>query len=384
MNIAAIIPAAGVGSRAGFAKNKILQKAGGVSVVARTVAAFAQNAGISRIVVCVNEADREDIARELSGFDAAPAAGGKPITLAPGGATRTESVKNALCRLAALPCPPDYVLIHDAARPFVSQKVINDCIDTVRQSGSAVCALPCTDTAVLAESGFISDTVERDKLFTLQTPQGFYTEELKRAYALAGEKTYTDDSSLYAAYIGRPHIVAGESTNRKLTYAADFSAPKKTYCGVGIDTHAFGKAQDHIVLAGVKIPSDTGLIAHSDGDVLLHAVMDALLSAAGLRDIGHYFPDTDGKWKDADSRKMLSIVRREIEKRGFTPVNLSVAVQAQKPRLAAFVPAMCENLAADLGIPPSAVGITVGTNEGLGYVGEGKGITVTAYCSLEK
>ena len=129
MNTAAIIPAAGSGSRAGFSKNKILQKIGGSSVIARTVSAFAQNAGISRIVVCANEADRKDLARELAPFD---------LCFAAGGATRTESVKNALGLLAALPCPPDYVLIHDAARPFVSQKIINDCIGTVRQVGSAV------------------------------------------------------------------------------------------------------------------------------------------------------------------------------------------------------------------------------------------------------
>ena len=371
MKISAIVCAAGRGERAGFEKNKLLVPLAGEAVTAieKTVGVLVR-AGIDEIVVAVSESDEGEISALLAPF---------PVKIVRGGNTRTQSVKRALGAVTG-----EIVLVHDGARPFASVRLVCDCVEGVKKYGSAVCALPVTDTVARVENGAIADVPPRDTLFALQTPQGFYTEELKRAYALAGEKTYTDDSSLYAAYIGRPHIVAGESTNRKLTYAADFSAPKKTYCGVGIDTHAFGKAQDHIVLAGVKIPSDTGLIAHSDGDVLLHAVMDALLSAAGLRDIGHYFPDTDGKWKDADSRKMLSIVRREIEKRGFTPVNLSVAVQAQKPRLAAFVPAMCENLAADLGIPPSAVGITVGTNEGLGYVGEGKGITVTAYCSLEK
>ena len=378
MNIAAIIPAAGVGSRAGFAKNKILQKAGGVSVVARTVAAFAQNAGISRIVVCVNEADREDIARELSGFDAAHAAGGKPIALAPGGATRTESVKNALRLLAALPCPPDYVLIHDAARPFVSQKVINDCIDTVRQFGSAVCALPCTDTAVLAESGFISDTVERDKLFTLQTPQGFAFAPLYEAYGkITGSDAFTDDSGVYRKYVAPPRLFLGEKANVKLTFAEDFQM--ETYrTGIGTDTHAFGAEKDHIVLGGVKIPSEHGLIAHSDGDVLCHAVMDALLSAAGLSDIGHYFPDTDAQYKGADSLALLARVYALLQERGFSVVNVSAAISAERPKLAPFIAQMKKNIADVLHIFEQCVGISAGTNEGLGYIGRGEGITVIA------
>ena len=369
MNIAAIIPAAGSGSRAGFSKNKILQKIGGSSVIARTVSAFAQNAGISRIVVCANEADRKDLARELAPFD---------LCFAAGGATRTESVKNALGLLAALPYPPDYVLIHDAARPFVSQKVINDCIDTVRQFGSAVCALPCTDTAVLAESGFISDTVERDKLFTLQTPQGFAFAPLYEAYGKITESdAFTDDSGVYKKYVAPPRLFAGEKGNIKLTFAEDFQM--ETYrTGIGTDTHAFGAEKDHIVLGGVKIPSQRGLIAHSDGDVLCHALMDALLSAAGLADIGHHFPDTDPAYKDADSLALLARVYALLQKRGFSVVNVSAAISAERPKLAPFIAQMKKNLADVLHIFEQCVGISAGTNEGLGYIGRGEGITVIA------
>ena len=369
MNIAAIIPAAGSGSRAGFSKNKILQKIGGSSVIARTVSAFAQNAGISRIVVCANEADRKDLARELAPFD---------LCFAAGGATRTESVKNALGLLAALPYPPDYVLIHDAARPFVSQKVINDCIDTVRQFGSAVCALPCTDTAVLAESGFISDTVERDKLFTLQTPQGFAFAPLYEAYGKITESdAFTDDSGVYKKYVAPPRLFAGEKGNIKLTFAEDFQM--ETYrTGIGTDTHAFGAEKAHIVLGGVKIPSQRGLIAHSDGDVLCHALMDALLSAAGLADIGHHFPDTDPAYKDADSLALLARVYALLQKRGFSVVNVSAAISAERPKLAPFIAQMKKNLADVLHIFEQCVGISAGTNEGLGYIGRGEGITVIA------
>ena len=369
MNIAAIIPAAGSGSRAGFSKNKILQKIGGSSVIARTVSAFAQNAGISRIVVCANEADRKDLARELAPFD---------LCFAAGGATRTESVKNALGLLAALPCPPDYVLIHDAARPFVSQKIINDCIDTVRQFGSAVCALPCTDTAVLAESGFISDTVERDKLFTLQTPQGFAFAPLYEAYGKITENdAFTDDSGVYKKYVAPPRLFAGEKGNIKLTFAEDFQM--ETYrTGIGTDTHAFGAEKDHIVLGGVKIPSQRGLIAHSDGDVLCHALMDALLSSAGLADIGHHFPDTDPAYKDADSLALLARVYALLQERGFSVVNVSAAISAERPKLAPYIVQMKKNLADVLHIFEQCVGISAGTNEGLGYIGRGEGITVIA------
>ncbi len=374
MNIYAVIPAAGVGSRAGFSKNKLLQKLDGISVLRRTVSAFAQNAGISRIVVCVNGSERESVARELSGFDAA---------LVAGGATRTASVKNALCYLAALPCPPDYVLIHDGARPFLSQKVIDDCIATVRQFGSAVCALPCTDTAVLAESGFIADTLERDKLFTLQTPQGFAFAPLYEAYGkISEDDAFTDDSGVYAKYVAPPRLFAGEKANVKLTFAEDFAM--ETYrTGIGADTHAFGEEKGFIVLGGVKIPSERGLVAHSDGDVLCHAVMDALLSAAGLADIGHHFPDTDPAYKGADSLALLARVYALLQERGLSVVNVSAAISAERPKLSPYIAQMKKNIADVLHVFEQFVGISAGTNEGLGYIGRGEGIAVLATALLK-
>jgi 2-C-methyl-D-erythritol 4-phosphate cytidylyltransferase/2-C-methyl-D-erythritol 2,4-cyclodiphosphate synthase len=259
----------------------------------------------------------------------------------------------------------------------VSQKVITDCIESVKAFGSGICALPVTDTVVCADGNEIVSVPDRSRLYAVQTPQGFFTADMVAAYSKIGEESFTDDSAVYAKYVGKPRLFLGERENVKLTFSQDFSAPA-VRTGVGIDTHAFGKPQDYIVLGGVKVPSESGLIAHSDGDVLIHAVMDALLSAAGLRDIGHYFPDTNEKWHNADSMAMLKIVLDEIRKAGYTPLNLSVAIQAQKPRLAKYIPAMVERLAQALGIPPAAVGVTAGTDEGLGYVGEGKGITVTA------
>lgn len=374
MNIFAVIPAAGSGTRAGLGKNKILQTMGGRSVLSRTVSAFARNEQIAGIAVCTNEAEREEIARELAQFSG--------VLLVNGGKTRTESVKNALEALAALPCPPDYVLIHDAARPFVSQKIIGDCIRAVRAHGSAVCALPCTDTLVQAQDGMIVRAYDRATAFTLQTPQGFSFAEILAAYRkIAPGDSFTDDSGVYEKYIAPPRIFAGEAANRKLTFREDF-AMNETRTGIGIDTHAFGEG-DRIVLGGAAIPADRGLLAHSDGDVLCHAVMDALLSAAGLADIGHYFPDTDPQYEGANSLALLEKVRTLLEQKGYCVGNVSAAIVAERPKLAPYIAQMKQNLAHALQISERSVGISAGTNEGLGYLGRGEGITVIATALLK-
>lgn len=375
MRICAVIPAAGSGNRAGFAENKILHKTGGTVPLFSVVSAFAANAQIATIAVCIREDDRSEIGKLLARF--------QNVVLVTGGATRTESVKNALEAFATEKTPPDYVLIHDAARPFLSQKIIDDCIAAVRSFGSAVCALPCTDTAVLSENGFAVSPLPREKLYTVQTPQGFSFPELLSAYRRIGEgETFTDDSGVFAKYVAPPRLFEGERTNVKLTFREDFFM--QTFrTGIGIDTHAFCDG-DHIMLGGVRIPHGSGLAAHSDGDVLIHAVMDAMLSAAGLCDIGHYFPDTDPQYKGADSIALLKKVRRLVENEGFCVSNVSAAIVAQRPKLAPFIPKMKENLADALGISATDVGITAGTNEGLGYLGRGEGITVTATTLLNR
>ena len=370
MTIYAIIPAAGSGSRAGFRENKLLRRVGGAPVLQRTAAAFAANAQIAGIAVCVNERDREAVRAMLAPLE--------NVLLVEGGETRTASVRNALEALAALPCPPDYVLIHDGARPFVTQKIIDDCIATVRQFGSAVCALPCTDTAVRAESGFIRETVPREGLYTLQTPQGFAFPALLAAYRkIAESDAFTDDSGVFRRYAAPPRLFRGDPANKKLTFPEDFDV-EEFRTGVGVDTHAFGAERDHIVLGGVRIPFSAGLRAHSDGDVLCHAVMDALLSAAGLPDIGHYFPDTDPQYAGADSLALLAKVRGILAGHGARAVNVSASIVAEKPRLAPHIPQMKQNIARALGIAEGAVGIAAGTNEGLGYLGRGEGVTVIA------
>ena len=366
--VSAIICAAGKGERAGFGKNKLLAPLYGAPAILHTLLKFAIPQ-IDEIIVAASACDYEEISSlsELLG-----------MKVVIGGATRTESVKNALKEVTG-----DIVLIHDGARPFVSEKLILNCIESVKKYGSGICAVKATDTIVFAD-GDILQRPDRDKLYHIQTPQGFFTEDIKRAYSLAGDKVYTDDSAVYGEFIKTPHIVEGEAENIKLTYRNDFmrgmppvSTVYGSAIGFGVDVHAFGEGNE-VTLCGVKIPCDRGLIAHSDGDVVIHAVMDALLSGAGLDDIGHYFPDTDPNYKNADSGILLKRVVALLTEKGLKPESISVSIQAEKPRLAKYIEAMKENLSKLTGVKAERTAIAAGTCEGLGFVGKGLGIT--AYC----
>ena len=371
-SVCVIICAAGKGSRAGFTQNKVLTPFNGQPLLTKTISAFNFPA-VDEIIVTSSQDDLAEITALCSSF--------ARTRVVLGGETRSQSVYNALKTAQS-----DIVLIHDGARPFVTRTVIENCLESVKAYGSGICAVPSVDTIAVAENGYIKSIPNRETLWQIQTPQGFFRENILFAYERAfdgdNQLSFTDDSALFSLYCGKPRLCAGARENIKLTYAQDFENANAR-CGFGIDTHAFGKAQDYILLAGVKIPSDSGLVAHSDGDVLTHAVMDALLSGAGLRDIGFYFPDSDPAYKGANSMQLLQKVVDMLDERGFSVQNLSVAVQAEKPRLAKYIEQMQNNLASVLKIDPTAVGITAGTNEGLGYIGEGKGITVHAYALLK-
>ena len=392
--VCAVICAAGSGSRAGFERNKLFVPYEGIPVLIRTVQSFSFE-GVDEIVVVHSKDDFLEMQSLLSDFN--------DVRLVEGGNTRAESVYNALQTVKS-----EIVLIHDGARPFITREIIEGCIDSVKKHGSGICSIPCTDTmAIKTTTNQILHAPDRDLLVHIQTPQGFYTKDILTAYQKATEREkqydascvneeekengqivqikslsqYTDDSSIYLDFITSPHLCPGARENRKLTYKEDFLSISRV--GFGVDTHAFGKPQEYIVLAGVEIPSISGLIAHSDGDVLTHALMDALLSAAGLRDIGYYFPDTDDQWRGASSLLMLQRVHGMLIEQNLQVQNLSIAVQAERPKLAKYIENMKENLANVLEITPAQIGITAGTNEGLGYVGEGKGITVHAVALLK-
>ena len=369
--VCAVICAAGKGARAGFEENKLLTPWQNSTALEKTLDAFNFSA-IDEIIVTASEKDYDKVLSLCEKY--------ARTSVVFGGETRLHSVHAALKTVKS-----DIVLIHDGARPFVSQALIEGCIESVKTQGSGVCALPSTDTIAYAKNGKITKALDRAALVNIQTPQGFFTENIRFAYerALDSEPAdFTDDSSVFLRFCGEPCLCKGASENKKLTYPEDFQGAERV--GFGVDTHAFGKKQDYIVLAGVKIPSQSGLIAHSDGDVLAHAVMDALLSAAGLRDIGYYFPDTDETWKDASSMKMLERVLGMLAEQNLRVQNLSIAIQAERPKLAPYIEEMKNSLSAVLGVDPTRIGISAGTNEGLGYIGEGKGITVTAVTLLRK
>ncbi len=370
MTISVIICAAGKSARTGFSKNKLLTPLNGSTPLERCLSAF-DFPQIDEMIVTANETDFEEITSLCQPF--------ARTTVVLGGESRTSSVHNALKAASG-----DIVLVHDGARPFVTREAIEGCIQSVKRTGSGVCAIACADTVAVVADDKIISVPDRNALRQLQTPQGFFRENLLFAYERAAEsgKIHTDDSSVFAEYCGKPTLCEGDPRNKKLTYAEDFIPAQR--CGYGVDTHAFGKEQDYILLAGVKIPAKSGLIAHSDGDVLCHAVMDALLSAAGLKDIGHYFPDSDEKYKDASSTKMLGEVVALLREQGYRPYNLSVAIQAETPRLSPYIDEMKNALSSVLNIDPTFIGISAGTNEGLGYIGEGKGITVHAYVLLKE
>ena len=285
MRISVVIPAAGKGRRAGFSENKIFHLLpDGRTVLERAASAFFPFA--DEVIIAADPAEEERV-RALFG---------SRIRVVTGGKTRTESVRRALEAATG-----EIVLVHDAARPYVSEAVIRDCIASVKKYGSGIPALPTADTVCAAEGGEMTFSYGKT-LFAVQTPQGFYTEDLRRAYCLAkGE--YADDSAVYAAFCRPPRLCAGGAENRKLTFAADF--PPRYAVGEGFDCHAFAAGRK-LVLGGVEIPHDRGLLGHSDADVLTHAVMDALLSAVGEGDIGVQFPDTDPAYRGISSMLLLA------------------------------------------------------------------------------
>ena len=371
--ISVILCAAGSGTRANLAENKILHELNGMPVLSYSLSAFAPVA--DEILVACRDEDRPQILPLLSPFPNA--------RTVRGGETRFGSVKNALAEVKG-----EIVLVHDAARPFVTRKIIDDCIGSVKKYGSGVCALPATDTTVLAQNDAIISVPARESVYTVQTPQGFYTKDLLRAYENANGE-FTDDSGIYAKYIAPPHIFFGDRKNRKLTFHEDFLPAERV--GFGVDTHAFFIPDDYykgimrlnlnyIVLGGVTIPSKFSLKAHSDGDVAVHALMDALLSAIGERDIGFHFPDTDPAYKGANSMEMLRTVMGMVRDKQLKVKNASISVLTEQPRLAPYIENMRKNLSAALDC--ENVAIAAGTNEKLGYIGEGKGITVYAYILL--
>ncbi|MBQ7278324.1 MAG: 2-C-methyl-D-erythritol 2,4-cyclodiphosphate synthase [Clostridia bacterium] len=361
MSTIGILLCGGSSQRMGF--DKLTTPLGGHTAIERGIEAMSE---LDRLVIAITPA-----ARSLVEGLSIPV----PYTLCEGGATRAESVKNAL--LAARGEPGDVVLIHDAARCLQPAAVFAAAAKSAREKGSGVAALDMTDS-VFQKDG--TAPLDRTRLLLTQTPQAFRFGEILRAYEAAGDSlTATDDAALYAKFIGPVAFVAGSHLGRKLTSPADWDWAKALLSiprtGTGFDTHVLGAGRK-LILGGVEIPFEKGLVAHSDGDVLLHALMDALLGAASLGDIGHLFPDKDPQYENISSRTLLREVGRRLREKGFTVQHVDVTVLCQQPKLAPYFPEARKNIAADLQLSLEQVSLKATTTEGMND--EGRGLCISA------
>ncbi len=374
-----ILVAAGMGSRMGASVNKLLLEHDGRSLISYTLSHVLESRRLEELILVVKDEERtffEEILAKLS-----PKI---PVKLAPGGKTRLESVKHGLDFLHE---DSKKVLVHDGARPFVDGGTIDRAFDTLTaETPAVVVAIPCVDTIKEVEGSQISRTLDRSRLYRAQTPQGALTPLLKRAMAsLTSEEGITDDASVLERAGVPVKVLAGKEDFFKVTTPGDWKrfidmTEKKELpfrIGQGYDIHRYDESRP-LMLGGVRIAEEGGLLGHSDADVLLHAIMDALLGAAGLRDIGYYFPDTDERFAGADSKKLLIHVKQLLEEEGYAIGNIDSTVIAEKPKLSPYISAMKESIAEALEISPSQVGVKATTNEKLGTIGRKEGMAAMA------
>jgi 2-C-methyl-D-erythritol 4-phosphate cytidylyltransferase/2-C-methyl-D-erythritol 2,4-cyclodiphosphate synthase len=384
--VAALIVAAGRGSRAGGAVPKQYALVGGAPVLTHTLRAMLAD-GIDHVRVVIHADDAALYAIAVSNVPDARL--GPPVA---GGATRQASVLAGLEALAA--DPPDLVLVHDAARPFVSGSVIDDVLRALGSAAGALPAVPVADTLKRAESGgAILATVPRDGLYAAQTPQGFRFAVLlaaHRAAREAGRDDFTDDTALLEWRGENVLRTPGDPGNVKITTPEDLAAAARrlgaqvmeTRTGTGFDVHAFTEG-DHVVLGGVRVPHGRGVAAHSDGDVILHALTDALLGALGDGDIGVHFPPSDPQWRGAASSRFLAFAAERVRARGGRIVHLDATLVAEAPRLGPHREAMRAAIASAAGVAASRVSLKATTSEKLGFTGRAEGLAAFAAATIE-
>lgn len=390
--IYALIPAAGRAARfsssAHAAGNKVYAPLVGRPLLHWTVEAFAVHPAIDGIVVVAGPAEVTQCREALHGFSTLP-------TVVTGGTTRQESVAMGLFALGG--AADDIVLVHDGARPLVTAEVITRCIAGAQEFGNAVAALPVADTLkVVNEQKTVQRTVDREGLWAVQTPQAFRVATLYDAHTSARDMgwTGTDDASLVEKFSDEPvHLVLGDPANFKVTRPDDLTLAEaalqsrrehtmsQTRIGFGYDIHPLVEGR-RLMLGGIEVPSPRGLDGHSDADVLLHALCDALLGAAGMPDIGNLFPNTDPAYQGIASIKLLHDVRARLAQAGYLVGNVDLTLIAEAPKIAPYVPQMRRQIADALRIEPARVGIKATTNEGLGSLGRGEGIAAYAVAAI--
>jgi len=389
MFVSAIVAAGGQGARLGGGELKQLRLVGGRAILERSVSAFVAHPAITEVIVALPQYLVDDPPPYLRGHaDAA-----KPVRLVAGGERRQDSVANAF--RAAAPAS-ELIVIHDAARPFVSAEVITRTIEAAVQSGAAVAALPARDTVKHAdgpaEAGrpvrVVKETIPRETIFLAQTPQAFRRDVLAAAfdYATRTHAEGTDEAALAERAGHTVRLVDGDASNIKITTPEDLvlaeaiagRAPARTgRAGTGYDLHRLAAGRP-LVIGGVTIPSDRGAVGHSDADVACHAITDAILGAAGRGDIGRLFPDTDPRWQGASSLDLLARAVAVVREGGYEIGNVDVTIILETPKIRDYVSAMREAIAGAIGIDADRVSVKGKTNEGVDAVGLGEAIAAHA------
>jgi 2-C-methyl-D-erythritol 4-phosphate cytidylyltransferase / 2-C-methyl-D-erythritol 2,4-cyclodiphosphate synthase len=385
MHVTAIIAAAGSGSRVGSATPKQMLDIGGGSMLRHSVNAFLAHPRISDVIV-VMPAGSTALMPAIARLP--------PVRIVAGGERRQDSVANAF---DAVGPSSDVVLIHDAARPFVTAGLIDRTIDAAMLHGAAIAALQSRDTVKRVErredGAVIVDTIPRESVYLAQTPQGFRREVLAAAVAAGRSGIAATDEAFLAERAGyQVHVVDGDAGNVKITTAEDLEAARQRMgrpaasaglarVGTGYDLHRLVDGR-RLVIGGLVVPSDRGALAHSDGDVACHAATDAILGAASLGDIGRHFPDSDPQWKDADSLALLREAARLVREAGYGVVNLDVTVILERPKIKDLIEEMRTRMAAAMDIDRSCVSLKGKTNEGVDAVGRGEAVASHAVALL--
>lgn len=373
MKATALIPAAGRGERLGSGANKVFAQVAGKPILAHTLSVFESCECVGEIILVVGESEIEAAGELVRRFGF-----GKIRAIVPGGAHRQDSVRNGLEKVTL-----EVVAIHDAARPMVTCGIIEQSIRTAHEVGACIAAVPVIDTIKSASpDGVVTGTIDRESLYSVQTPQTFRTEMIRQAYKRAYADGFyaTDDAALVERLSEKVAIVPGSYENIKITTPSDMEIASarlgggEARTGVGFDVHALVQGR-RLVLGGVEIEFDKGLAGHSDADVILHAISDALLGAAALGDIGRHFPDTDPQYKGISSLKLLAEVGNLLSREGWRVVNIDAVLACERPKIAPHVPIMRERIASVLSTDPSRISVKGTTTEGLGFTGRGEGMS---------
>ena len=377
--IYALVVAAGRGSRFGGDLPKQYLPLAGATVLRHAVAALAGHPRVMGVLAAIRPEDRALFDRAVAGLSILP-----PVA---GGATRQDSVRLGLEALAAY--RPALVLIHDGARPFPDAALIDRVIDGLERGPAAIPCLPLRDTIKRIEGGAVRGTVDRAELWRAQTPQGFDFEAILAAHRTAAGYQLTDDSAVAEAAGMTPLLVAGSEDNLKLTTAEDLTAAERLIAarrgdvrvGQGFDAHAFGPG-NRVFVCGIEIPHGAALVGHSDADVGLHALTDAILGAIGAGDIGMHFPPSDPRWRGAASDRFLRHAADMVQARGGTVAAVDVTIICERPKIGPYRATMVERVAAILGIAAERVSVKATTTDRLGFTGRGEGIAAQAVATI--